>query len=167
MEEESRRGGIAGMLTRRVGPLPIWIYAVIGILGLAWYLRAKAAKNAKTQGAAVDASALAAGATGTFPNAQPMNYSSDIFVNLTQPGPQGPPGPPGTPPPQQTSITYVVQTGDTLFSIAQKTLGSGDRWPEILGANRSILDATARQRGMTSSDNGHWIFGGEALVIPA
>ena len=35
---------------------------------------------------------------------------------------------------------YVVQTGDTLESIAQKFLGASTRWHELLGANPEITN---------------------------
>jgi nucleoid-associated protein YgaU len=35
--------------------------------------------------------------------------------------------------------TYVVVSGDTLFSIAEEKLGDGDRWPEIFAANRTVI----------------------------
>ena len=36
---------------------------------------------------------------------------------------------------QKDSTLYRVQPGDCLFSIAQKLLGSGDRYPEIKAFN--------------------------------
>jgi peptidoglycan/xylan/chitin deacetylase (PgdA/CDA1 family) len=45
--------------------------------------------------------------------------------------------------------TYKVQAGDTLFSIAKKTLGDGKRWPEIQALNKDILpDANKLKIGM-------------------
>ncbi len=35
--------------------------------------------------------------------------------------------------------TYVVEPGDTLFSIASKFLGDGTKWPEIYNANIDII----------------------------
>jgi hypothetical protein len=34
---------------------------------------------------------------------------------------------------------YVVEKGDTLFSIAGKLLGDGKRWPEIFNANKNVI----------------------------
>lgn len=39
-------------------------------------------------------------------------------------------------PPQQN--TYTVQRGDTLWSIAQRTYGNGQRWRDIAQANPSV-----------------------------
>jgi len=40
--------------------------------------------------------------------------------------------------------TYKVQSGDTLTSIASRTLGSGARWRELLSANDSVLHGSDR-----------------------
>ena len=36
---------------------------------------------------------------------------------------------------RQASTLYRVQSGDCLYAIAQKLLGSGDRYPEIKALN--------------------------------
>ena len=41
---------------------------------------------------------------------------------------------------QKDSALYRVQPGDCLFSIAQKLLGSGDRYPEIKALNGMTTD---------------------------
>lgn len=38
------------------------------------------------------------------------------------------------------SSVYRVQSGDCLFAIAQKLLGSGDRYPEIKALNGMTTD---------------------------
>ncbi len=35
---------------------------------------------------------------------------------------------------------YLVQKGDTLYGIAQKHLGAGKRWPELIQANPGLTD---------------------------
>lgn len=46
--------------------------------------------------------------------------------------------------------TYVVQSGDTLSSIAKKTLGSANKWQRILDANRDkIPNAKSLRAGIT------------------
>lgn len=86
------------------------------------------------------------------------------------------PTPSATPPPQtppakaavsaatktvaqrQTPLrTYVVQSGDTLWGIAQADLGNGALYPEIIAASRQIG---------THIKSPHWIFPGQTLVIP-
>ena len=68
--------------------------------------------------------------------------------------------------PATTSTTYVIKSGDTLWSIAKKFYGSGSKWGTIYNANKDIIEKTAKKRGMKSSDNGHWIFSGTVLTIP-
>lgn len=62
--------------------------------------------------------------------------------------------------------SYTVQSGDTLWSIAKRFLGDGVRWREIYDLNKTIIEKTAKNRGLESSDNGHWIFRGTVLQIP-
>jgi LysM domain len=65
---------------------------------------------------------------------------------LLQPMPELPPAdPPGTAMPGRT---YMVQTGDTLWSIAVKLYGTGTRWPDIAAQN-GIDDPTTVAVGMT------------------
>ncbi len=47
------------------------------------------------------------------------------------------------------SGNYVVQSGDTLESIAQKFLGSSGRWPELITANPGIRDPHFIKPGTT------------------
>jgi len=51
--------------------------------------------------------------------------------------------------------TYTIVSGDTLWGIAQRKLGSGSRWPEIFEANRDVI-----------GDNPDRIFPGQILTIP-
>jgi LysM repeat protein len=34
---------------------------------------------------------------------------------------------------------YIVQSGDTLFSIAQQAYGDGNEWPKIYDANKQVI----------------------------
>ncbi len=61
---------------------------------------------------------------------------------------------------------YTVVSGDTLWGIATKKLGSGAKWTKIYDANIETIETTAKSRGKSSSDHGHWIFPGETLTIP-
>lgn len=67
------------------------------------------------------------------------------------------------PPPAQT---YTVSSGDTLWGIAQNFYGNGAQWQDIYNANADTIESTAQEHGFGSSDNGHWIWSGEVLVIP-
>jgi|HubBroStandDraft_4_1064222.scaffolds.fasta_scaffold19869_3 hypothetical protein len=71
-------------------------------------------------------------------------------------GHQGHPGPhPGPDGGGQTHV-YVVQQGDTLFSIATSELGDGSKWPEIYDLNKSVI-----------GNNPALILPGQQLTIPA
>lgn len=61
---------------------------------------------------------------------------------------------------------YTVVSGDSLWKIAAKMLGSGSRWTSIYDANASAIEAEAKKHGKASSDHGHWIWPGEVLSIP-
>ena len=61
--------------------------------------------------------------------------------------------------------TYTVVSGDTLWGIATKKLGSGSKWTSIYDANASTIEAEAKKHGKASSDHGHWIWPGEVLTI--
>lgn len=59
--------------------------------------------------------------------------------------PASPPSPTGT----SGGKRYRVRPNDTIWSIAKTTLGSGERWPEILRLNRDLLtDVNRLEAGM-------------------
>ena len=63
--------------------------------------------------------------------------------------------------------TYTVKKGDTLWAIAKEKLGAGSRYAEIYNLNKDLIEETAKKHGKKSSDNGHWIWAGEVLTLPA
>lgn len=70
--------------------------------------------------------------------------------NLTAPAPA----------PEETPVAaepkyYVIEEGDTLWSIAEKTMGSGAKHEEIFAANREVIE------------NPDLIFVGQKIRIPA
>jgi LysM domain len=69
-------------------------------------------------------------------------------------GHQGHPGP--HPDGNGHTHVYVVEQGDTLFSIATSQLGDGSKWPEIYDLNKSII-----------GNNPALILPGQRLTIPA
>lgn len=81
------------------------------------------------------------------------------FVKKTKPRNEPAPAPAGS--------SYTVVSGDTLWGIAQKMLGDGSKWQGIYSANSGTIESTAAAHGMGNSDNGHWIWPGEVLTIPA
>lgn len=62
--------------------------------------------------------------------------------------------------------TYTVVSGDTLWGIAARKLGSGSKWTSVYDANASTIETEAKKHGKASSDHGHWIWPGEVLTIP-
>lgn len=65
------------------------------------------------------------------------------------------------------SQSYTVKKGDCLWNISKKFYGKGSEWKKIYKANKSVIEATARKYGKKSSSNGHWIYPGTKLTIPA
>jgi nucleoid-associated protein YgaU len=60
-----------------------------------------------------------------------------------------------TPEPEAKPVFHTVVKGDTLWKIAEKTLGNGARYPEIFEANRPMLQHPDK------------IYPGQVLRIPA
>lgn len=73
---------------------------------------------------------------------------------------------PETKRPEKKTTTYTIKTGDTLWRIAERLLGSGSKWKTIYDANKDIIESTAKKYGKKSSNNGHWIYAGVKLSIP-
>jgi len=72
--------------------------------------------------------------------------------------------------PKTTPQTYVVKSGDTLWSIAEKTLGSGAKWTTLYNLNKTSIDSIAWERWKAAgikrgSENGKWIFPGTKICI--
>ena len=61
---------------------------------------------------------------------------------------------------------YTIKSGDTLWNIAKKKMGSGAKWTTLYNANKTVIENAAKKRGKASSNNGHWIYPGTVLVIP-
>ena len=68
--------------------------------------------------------------------------------------------------PAETTTAYTIKSGDTLWGIAEKYLGSGAKWETIYNANKDIIEQTAKKYGKSSSNNGWWIYPGVSINIP-
>lgn len=64
-------------------------------------------------------------------------------------------------------MPYTIVSGDTLWRIAKTFYGKGAGYEDIYKANKDIIEGTAKERGKTDSSNGHWLFPGTTLTIPA
>ncbi|MFC8430079.1 alpha/beta fold hydrolase [Streptomyces sp. NPDC057253] len=64
------------------------------------------------------------------------------------------------------SGTHTVASGNTLWDIAQRTLGSGMQWDSVYALNEHTIEDAARRHGYASSDRGHRIFPGTELALP-
>lgn len=62
--------------------------------------------------------------------------------------------------------TYTVKSGDTLWGIASKELGNGNKWKSIYNKNKSTIESAAKKHGRSSSSTGHWIYPGTVLNLP-
>ena len=51
-------------------------------------------------------------------------------------------------PPEGGQRTYTIKEGDTLYSIAKRMLGDGQRWQQIVDANPDLEDPTKLRPGM-------------------
>ncbi|MFE5893300.1 alpha/beta fold hydrolase [Streptomyces sp. NPDC056462] len=69
-------------------------------------------------------------------------------------------------PANSKAATHTVASGDTLWDIAQQTLGDGLRWDSVYTLNRQTIEDEARRHGYASGDRGHWIFPGTVLALP-
>jgi len=65
------------------------------------------------------------------------------------------------------SKTHEIKSGDTLWALAKAYYGDGSKYTVIYNANAEKLNDAARQHGKDSSSNGHWIYPGTEIVIPA
>lgn len=65
--------------------------------------------------------------------AAPESPLDQASAGTTSPGPEASPEPPSD------SRTYVIESGDTLERIARKVYGDGQKWQQILAANRDVI----------------------------
>lgn len=68
--------------------------------------------------------------------------------------------------PSAKDQSYKIKSGDTLWSISLKHYGTGTKWKTIYNANIEIIEKTAKSHGLSSSQNGNYIYPGVILTIP-
>jgi hypothetical protein len=66
----------------------------------------------------------------------------------------------------ENSRQYVVEKGDSLWSIADRFLGEGDRWTEIYELNQMLIARRQDRPGQRHRTGPHWIYPGTVLVLP-
>lgn len=60
--------------------------------------------------------------------------------------------------------TYVVTAGDSPQTVETKT---SFLWSQIYALNTQLIESTARAHGLQSSQDGTYLYVGEALVLPS
>lgn len=65
------------------------------------------------------------------------------------------------------AASRTIVKGDTLWGIAKARYGNGAAYTKIYAANRDVIEAVAKSHGKNSSGNGHWIYPGTVLTLPA
>ncbi len=161
------------MLTRRVGPLPMWVWILIVAIvafGVIWFM------NRNKSSSATDSSSGSGPTLYRYPGYDYGNVPVDSTGgsgSSTDPGAGTSPPPAssgGTPPPAQSSVTYPIVSGDTLYGIAAKF---GLPESTLYQTNTSTIEAAARSHGLQNSNGGPnntpgwWIFPGTVLTIPS
>lgn len=145
---------IVAFAKRKVGPAPIWVYLVIGILGLAWYLRSRKKKTAEEE--TKDDST---GVLSQFALAYPMPYTSDTFVNVTG----------GNTPHSNTPTTVTAKEGtwlsNFLASVNQKYPGLGLTEAKLRELNPGLNIIPANKFGYISDSNPSGRAGGGPDVL--
>jgi LysM repeat protein len=149
-------GQLKGALTSKIGPFPGWAWAGLTAVGLfvLWpHLSGLFGSNSSSAGATTDNTY--GDTAGYRPGAGPGSGVQPPAPPLPVPAPEAHPQPPPPPPPTPPRYrTHTVVSGDTLWGIAQKYLGSGARWPEIWALSHF------------RSGNPNLIFPGEVAVLP-
>lgn len=172
---------LGATLSKKVGPMPLGAWLLVGSGGLYMAYRQKGAEAAPAPAGDSLPTGGGYGATSTFDGA-PVVLSPVIQITTPVPPKTGGPtimpvptpkpkptpaprlpAPKGTKPKPSTSRRYVVKSGDTLWSIAQRQLGNGLRWTTIYALNKSVIDTEAKKHGKPGG--GHWIFPGTELRL--
>lgn len=169
-------------LTRKVGPMPMWVWmggAVLVLLIFSVYRNNQAANTAN--------SAAASSTTdSTVPADQVPDYINQIYttvntppVNVTTGAPAGTPtsttppvttptrgGSPTPPPPRRpvsAPMSYTVKHGDTLSSIASRY---GTTWQALWTYNTTSGNRPASTIATLKKRGPSLLYAGETILIP-
>jgi hypothetical protein len=134
----------------------------VGILILAYYLKKRQDAKAASQ---TNPAASTAGAAQTFPNAQPMNISNDIFLNVKRGGPKKPrldAQTPGLGPNANLSVSDWIMAQNTAHP------GIGLTLEKLQQLNPNLKLGYANQLGFEGPNNpyGTGKYGQDVLVFP-
>jgi LysM repeat protein len=161
-------------LKQKMGPMPVWVWALLGTATLALFLIRKKSSSTATDSTSSDQSNSDLGSASELANlfnvAGLMPYQGgDVYVNTTTTA-QAPPtkttGGVTVPAPKAPapSATYTVKSGDTMASIAKKygfTAATLWKYNTFPGVRSPSAEAAMKVR---QSDNK--LVPGETVVIP-
>ena len=107
----------------------------------------------------------------SFKLKQYKEYGVRILKKQTKTTSTSPAPRPATTAPAATTVAkkqikHTIKSGDTLWAIAKKYLGNGNKYTTIYAANKTVIENAAKKHGRSSSQNGHWIYPGTVLTIP-
>ena len=113
-----------------------------------------------------DYDATPAGGFGDMEYSITLTEDLDLTISVTEPSESSGDNEQETKRPAETTTSYTIKSGDTLWGIAEKYLGSGAKWETIYNANKEVIEQTAKKYGKSSSNNGWWIWPGVSINIP-
>lgn len=181
---------IWGTLKSKIGPMPVWVWALLGTIALALFLIKKKKSSSDTSQAAADQTNSDLGSAAELANmfnvAGLMPYQGgDVYINTTTT--QNPPPTPGKPTPvtlpgstsghpvvnppkgpvnpssSKPQAIVTVQKNDTISSIAKRY---GFTWQEVYKYNTTPGVRTASAIKTLKSRGPNKIYSGEKLYIP-
>ena len=113
-----------------------------------------------------DYDATPAGGFGDMEYSITLTEDLDLTISVTEPSESSGDNEQETKRPAETTTSYTIKSGDTLWGIAEKYMGSGAKWETIYNANKEVIEQTAKKYGKSSSNNGWWIYPGVSINIP-
>lgn len=178
-------------LTRKIGPVPIWVIGLFAFALAAFYFWRKQSSGSTSTTSGTDLNASGNTLADLYANAGPMPYyGGDTYVNVTVPTeidqhkphpPVATPGGgggthppiggggggygnphPGPPAPPPRQQTYSVRSGDSLNSIASQYHTT---WQKLFQANQATITNAAKAHGVKTSF-WNYIYPSEKLSIP-